>query len=401
MRIVSNELWSHVQDRLKVVNEKMTRRRIGGLNRAKKRDYLFSGLLTCGVCGHHMTIGSSHADKRSSAYGCVSWRYKRGCTNNLWIKENRLTAQLVEALANELLVPEVMDYFIASVSRELDQYLKGHDRELEGGVPWMQAKAATLDRSISSLVDAIANPIIGCSPALLEKLAASEAEREQLKRNIVLLSTSGSLSKAKTDIAAMVRSNISNLLDVIKQDVPKARQVLQRHIKKLELYPTVTANGPGYEVIGEIDLFKPAPGNAGRVLLDCSSTGTVQQYTEQVDFIFRFAGLVIYSDVDPGPNPLVAPLAELLGSNPVLLHEPKFACGWAELIKSVLPSDSELYSRVNDDYVAWNFRNRTNVFAEQFGMTTIAENRRTWYMFSKVDAGLIPKDEAQAECGRL
>ena len=61
LRIVSDELWNRVQERLKVVNEQMTRRRVGGLNRAKKRDYLFSGLLVCGVCGSRITIGSSTA----------------------------------------------------------------------------------------------------------------------------------------------------------------------------------------------------------------------------------------------------------------------------------------------------------------------------------------------------
>jgi hypothetical protein len=41
-----------VQERLKVVNEQMTPRRIAGMNRAKKREYIFSGLLSCGVCAH-------------------------------------------------------------------------------------------------------------------------------------------------------------------------------------------------------------------------------------------------------------------------------------------------------------------------------------------------------------
>jgi hypothetical protein len=62
LRIVSDELWNRVQDRLQIVNEKMTARGIAGINRAKKRDYLFSGLLYCGECGSPLTIGASQAD---------------------------------------------------------------------------------------------------------------------------------------------------------------------------------------------------------------------------------------------------------------------------------------------------------------------------------------------------
>lgn len=124
LRIVDDGLWSRVQERLKIVNEQMTASRLGGLNRAKRRDYLFSGLLTCGACGSRISITSSHKDSRSTSYSCVSYRYRRGCDNNLYIKESRLTEQLVDALAKNLLVPEVMEHFINTVHVELDNYLK-------------------------------------------------------------------------------------------------------------------------------------------------------------------------------------------------------------------------------------------------------------------------------------
>jgi hypothetical protein len=96
LRIVSDELWNRVQERLKIVNEKRTRRRIAGCNRAKARPYLFSGLLVCGVCGSSITIGGSQKDGRSATYGCVSARYKRGCTNKLWISGIRRTGAIPE-----------------------------------------------------------------------------------------------------------------------------------------------------------------------------------------------------------------------------------------------------------------------------------------------------------------
>lgn len=66
LRIVTDELWNRVQARLTIVNEKMTRRRIAGCNRAKARPYLFSGLLVCGACGSSITIGASTKGGRSA-----------------------------------------------------------------------------------------------------------------------------------------------------------------------------------------------------------------------------------------------------------------------------------------------------------------------------------------------
>jgi hypothetical protein len=118
--------------------------------------------------------------------------------------------------------------------------------------------------------------------------------------------------------------------------------------------------------------------------------GTIQQYT---DYLFRFAGLTLHTQKDPGPNPLLAPLTTLLGSDSDLLHAPRIAKKWAELIRSVLPDGSELLKRVNSDYVAWNFHNRAEVFREHFGLVEIVHGRVTCYMFSKTGVTWPSRDQ--------
>jgi hypothetical protein len=299
------------------------------------------------------------------------------------IREDRLNAQLIQALADNLLAPEVMDYFIAAVSQDLDNYLKGASRNREGSIEDLKAREVGLKSMISRLIEAIMNPSSAHSTALPTKLADVEAELAQVKNDLRLLSAPKDLVEANHDLGAMVRGNVSNLLEIVKQDVPKARQVLQRHIKQLILVPTDTEDGRAYEVIGEIDLFKSPTDRDGRILLARSGTGTVQQYTGHVDFLYRFAGLVVYSRVDPWPNPLLEPLAELLNSDPDLLHQPKLAKDWAELIKPVVPHGSQLRERVNGNYVAWNFRNRADLFVQQFGMVAIVPRRDIYYMFCR------------------
>ena len=47
----------------------------------------------------------------------------------------------------------------------------------------------------------------------------------------------------------------------------------------------------------------------------------------------------------------LAPFAALFHNRPDLLHEPKAATGWAELIRSVVPRETELYERINPNFV--------------------------------------------------
>jgi site-specific DNA recombinase len=395
LRIVSDELWNRVQERLKIVNERMTRRRIGGLNRAKKRDYIFSGLLLCGVCGSRITIGGCTG--RASVYGCVSARYKRGCTNTLWIREDRLTAQLIQALATNLLAPEVVDYFIGAVSQELDNYLKGASRNRDGSFEDLKAREASLKSMISRLLETIMNPTSAHSSALPIKLAEVEAELEQVKNDLRLLNAPKDLAEAHYDLGAIVRENVSNLEEIIKLDAPKARQVLQRHIKQLILVPIVTEDGPVYEVIGEIDLFKSPTDRNGRILLARSGTGTVQQYAGHVDFLYRFAGLVVYFQANQASNLLLAPLTKLLESRPDLLHQPRPANGWSELIKSAVTHGSELHERINYGDVRWNFRNHAAFYVQRFGMVKIFHGRYTYYMFSRAGVTHTPADDGETE----
>ncbi len=201
LRIVSDELWNQVQERLKIVNEKMTPRRIAGLNRAKKRDYLFSGLLACGVCGSNINIGSvSAGEVRKASYSCVSSRWKRGCSNNLWIREDRLASQLIHALANNLLVPDVMNYLAACVADELDRYLKGATQSRSDSLSELKRKQVELESASKRLVDVLVEADANIIPVLTKKLNEIEVEKQQVSVDIGLQSAPKELAQAQQTI---------------------------------------------------------------------------------------------------------------------------------------------------------------------------------------------------------
>lgn len=400
LRIVPQPLWDRSQERLKIVNEKMTSYRLGGLNRAKKRTYLFSGLLYCGECGSPMTIGAT--TNRRAAYSCTSARYNRGCKNKVWIREDRLNVQLLQALANNLLTSESMGYFIGSVAYELECYYKGKTGGTTSSLEDLMDREADLKNQSARLVQAIAHSASINSLVLPKQLAEVEAKLKEVRVDIQFLKAAGDSKGAKRDIGAVVRDSVENLLEVVQLDVLKGREVLQRHINRLVLVPIISEGGLTYEIMGDIDLFRTPDNRDGRILLDRWGTGTVQQYTgdtgdtedtkntKAVDFIYRFAGLSLNFVQDPWPSPLIAPLSKLLEDQPELLHEPMLAKDWVDPIKSMLEDGAMLAERLNGMYIVSNFRQCEAVFAREFDMERITINRDTYYMFRRLAAAITP-----------
>lgn len=116
----------------------------------------------------------------------MSARYKRGCSNNLWIREDRLSSPLINALANNLLAPEVMKYFVGAVSEDLDSYLKGNSSSHESSLDQLRARESELITVISRLVAAIMNTEAGQSALLPAKLSEVEAQLKQIRADSCL-----------------------------------------------------------------------------------------------------------------------------------------------------------------------------------------------------------------------
>ena len=125
-RIISDELWNAVQQRMQTVNElyALEARRPGILRaRAGSSPYVFSGLLKCSLCGASITIVSGWARKRQDVrYGC-SMHYNRGrgaCSNNLLIARRDLERQLFAGLQEKVLQPDVVRYTLDQFEIEVE-----------------------------------------------------------------------------------------------------------------------------------------------------------------------------------------------------------------------------------------------------------------------------------------
>jgi DNA invertase Pin-like site-specific DNA recombinase len=365
LRIVTDEQWSRVAEKLKKLNEKNAGQVKGGLNRAKKRFYLFSGLLICGVCGEKMRIAGGK--DRESNYECPSYRYKRGCTNSLHMREDRLCEQLLDVLANRLLAPENFTYLINAVWNELEAFLDRMRREGPGdNIQQLERMKVEMQLKIQRLINFISDTDRP-SESVRAALGEADAELKRITEQLRTMAVPVDIDIRKENLESIVAHVIGTLQDLFKNDAIRARELLQHYVKRLVLYPEETENGPVFEVVGEMDLFSAPYDGSERVLLDHCSTAMVQQHTS--DCLFRFCGLQLFVRKDIHDHPLADFFDKLFENNPEAAQAGHNSKEWADLLRSVVPVNSEVDSRLNFMYVSKAFDLSRDIFERRFGLS--------------------------------
>jgi site-specific DNA recombinase len=250
-RIVQEQLWEAVQSRITFVQERFGRSRYGGTMRTEQsRRYLFSGLLLCGQCGSRLVIVSGWGKRGYAKYGCPSHRYKGVCGNRLTIRQDRLEAQLLGALEERILTPQMLDYalhrFDEALLKRL-QEIKKHSTELST----LEEEREKLQAQVQHLVDAIAD--FGHSPSLRAKLVSTEAKLEQVAHRIDADKVTSRRVNTE-EVRTFVLENLMGLRTLLRGDVSQAKAALWKHFKPLVLTPEDTPAGPLYAVTGGVDV---------------------------------------------------------------------------------------------------------------------------------------------------
>ena len=190
LRIIDQELWDAVKARQAAARVEMGKDGDGtALNRVRRRQFLLSGLLTCGCCGGAYTIVGE------DRYGCATRRGKGTCGNGQTILRQRIEARVLGALRARMLTPERVEEFIRAFTEELatlqrestsrraqlDQQLAGVERRLHGVMraiedgAWsdtLRARLTELETAKTRLAAEIAN-LVAPSPLRLHPNAAA------------------------------------------------------------------------------------------------------------------------------------------------------------------------------------------------------------------------------------
>ena len=110
LRIIDDVLWQRVKERQSEIGFEVARDEAGNaLNRAHRRKFLLSGLLTCGCCGSGYTIVGT--------YGCRRHRGMGNCSNGARVSRGDIERRILAALKEMLIAPDLIAEFTRAYRR--------------------------------------------------------------------------------------------------------------------------------------------------------------------------------------------------------------------------------------------------------------------------------------------
>ncbi len=253
LRIVSEELWTRVQDRLawtkKIYGQQ---KRSGLLNRAASSRYLFSGIVKCAVCSGNLVITSGRSRRGHRRYGCSQHFYRGACSNGVQIRKDWLEEKLLGGLQEAVLKPEVVKYAVEQFSRQIEKTNANQSDEM-GRV---REKKQTVEAELNRLVAAVADS--GHSTFMLRAIEQREQELQNINEQLQAFS-SGPQHVQPADITTFVVGRLAILRDLIESDVTQARAEILKHVSEIRLFPKQTDTGTEYVAVGEWDLLGNSP----------------------------------------------------------------------------------------------------------------------------------------------
>lgn len=237
-RIISEELWKAVSERLAFINARygMAGAKGGKMNlRAAASPYIFSGLLRCGVCGsNYIIVAGSGRNHRGADYGCPAHALRGTCKNSRRIKLSVLEDTLLAKLQNDVLSDAAIDFLLDGLEKEIEKRFAAIDTDLDA----MHKRKAVLETEIQNLSRAIAS-----GPEDVPSLRAAIVEREREISDLVSKVSGrkkGSVHQQITGLRKFVKAGVSEVRELLvgKHAKPAlVRQELARHIDAITLTP--------------------------------------------------------------------------------------------------------------------------------------------------------------------
>jgi DNA invertase Pin-like site-specific DNA recombinase len=169
LRILPQDLWDRAKARQSGCALPKGENRGKALNRANRPRFLFSGMVTCGICGGGMSmISATHL-------GCSRARNKGVCDNRKSMARTSLETRVLDALATRLMDPALFAVFCQAFIEETNRLRhavrsQAEDRERELG-----KIRRDLDRLVQAILDGTP------ARAIQDRIATLEARRTELE----------------------------------------------------------------------------------------------------------------------------------------------------------------------------------------------------------------------------
>jgi len=258
LRIIDENLWDRVQTRLKAVASAYIRDGGKWWGRPATEKHLLTGLLKDDVCGRNIIIiggrsGVPGKRKPISYYGCA-YHHGRGhtvCANDTRVRKEVLEARVIECFEATVLSPEAALYVIeTAMHRAEDQLKQNPERPRE-----IEAELRKLTRELKNLTSAIAG---GKAPkTLVATIAGHEARIETLEqeRDELAQLPQGLTDLDRARLRKTMKERMGRLNDLLHDNIPRARQVLQKTLAgPLHCRPVVVDGRKTFAIEGSTHL---------------------------------------------------------------------------------------------------------------------------------------------------
>jgi site-specific DNA recombinase len=237
LQIVSDEVWTRVQDRQKRLMAMYSGAKKGLLPRSVTSPYLLSGILKCGLCRGNLIIVTGYSSYgHYPQYGC-SQHFNRGaCTNSVLIRRDWLEKRLLEELQNEVLKSESVEYALD----EFGSHLKNAFAKLTNQMAHMRERKQKLEGELRRLAATAAET----GPSSF--LVAAIHEREQQLREItdqLLAGGDDSVDAHLSEIRSFITKRLGDLQGLISGESAEARKELLKHVSEIRMFPQGSADG--------------------------------------------------------------------------------------------------------------------------------------------------------------
>lgn len=245
LKVVPDELWAAVQDRIRKNNRKPWRATTG-----RKPRHLLSSLARCSACG-----GPIHARKGRSGqeamdvYMCSYFHDRASCTNSLRRPVEEADGGCIEWIKSNVLREEVVLEILREVRQRITQQHAGGEGEVEG----LEEKAAQLKKEIANLAEAVALTGGSVKP-LAQKLSERQERLSGIEARLQLLKVAPDvLSMEVRRLEASVRKRLDEFRELLDREPAEARKIVEALLDgPLKFRPIETTEGKRYEITGRI-----------------------------------------------------------------------------------------------------------------------------------------------------
>jgi len=227
LRIVSDEVWQAVKDRDTHLEQKKGDGNTAPAFWSEQRPrYVFSGLMRCGECG------GGFPKMSAECFVCSTARNKgeTQCTNRLTLRHDRLEREVLVALKDRLMNPELFRVFVLEFTADWNRL----QAEASSGLTSRREELERIDRQLNKLVDALVDGVPAAT--VRDRMAALEARKAVLQGE--LASADFPAPRLHPGLAQIYQDRVVELARVLgEDDAAEARDLIRGLVKAIRLVP--------------------------------------------------------------------------------------------------------------------------------------------------------------------